>query len=380
MFESILFRPNSSRKYPIDYGQLIESLFFYQKTILHIGRGEIRSLYDLTDVDVLVELFKNPTLSVYYNNSHVGVVNDQNIRTVDSFGLADLDLEKELFTESYAYKGDKKRSQIFAHKLSRLIPIHSLPKEFNSELNTQLKDDDFRNNILKQIIKYYQPNLNFEDIRYELEFLDVNSFKIHSNFEQIGIDSKLLTVDSPILALVNACEDLLVAGENNSEILLPEYNSIMAQVKVNKIIQKTVKSQEEIQAFNHYAYNESWALREAINSKRLHIKAILPTLRNASRYKEWLEDLPNDGNLLREYIAKVEEKSILEKLPSKAIRFYIYNGLSILLSQLDQNVGITTAIGLNAFDTFLFEKLLNQWKPNQFVEKELIPLINENPH
>ena len=304
MFESIIIRPNSSRKYPIDYGQLIESLFFYQKTILHIGRSEIRSLFDLTDIDVLVELFKNPALSVYYNNSHVAIINNDDIRSVDSFGLANLDLEKELYEESFIYKGDKKRSQIFAHKLSRSIGIHSLPKEFNSELNDQLKDDDLRNNILKQTIKYYQPDLKFDDIRYELEFLNSNNFRVHSNFERMGVDSKLLTNDSPILALINACEDLHVAGENNSEILLPDYNSKMTQVKVNKVIQKTIKSQEEIHAFNHYTYDKSWALREAINSKRLHIKAILPTLRKASRYKEWLKDLPNDGNLLREYIAK----------------------------------------------------------------------------
>ena len=53
MFESIIIRPNSYLNHPLDYGQLIENLFFYKKTIAHIGRNEIKTLFSLAEVDVL---------------------------------------------------------------------------------------------------------------------------------------------------------------------------------------------------------------------------------------------------------------------------------------------------------------------------------------
>ena len=57
MFESIIIRPNSSRSHPLDFGQVIENLFFYGKTIVHIGIDQIKHLYQLADVDVLKEPF-----------------------------------------------------------------------------------------------------------------------------------------------------------------------------------------------------------------------------------------------------------------------------------------------------------------------------------
>ncbi len=101
MFDSILFRPNSAREYPLDFGQIIESLFFYNKTIVHIGRGEIRTLFDLADVDVIEELFKFQYLEVYFNNSHAAIINHSDgIYSLDSFSLSNVDIEKELYEQS----------------------------------------------------------------------------------------------------------------------------------------------------------------------------------------------------------------------------------------------------------------------------------------
>lgn len=44
MFESILIRPNEDRNHPLNCGQVIENMFFYNKTIVHIGRSDIKKL------------------------------------------------------------------------------------------------------------------------------------------------------------------------------------------------------------------------------------------------------------------------------------------------------------------------------------------------
>lgn len=376
MFESILIRPNSSRSHPLDYGQMIENLFFYNKTIVHIGRNEIRTLFDLVDVYVLEELLKLSYLEVYYNNSHCGIINRDGILSLDSFGLADVDIEKELYEESYKYRHDKSRSKKFAKKLSRLIKIYELPNALNKSFTEQVKDEKFRRDVLIETVKRFPPieKVDLDKLRYELEFIDDLNFKIHTN---IPFDEKNSTSDTTILSIINCVEDMQVMSEFSSEISLPEYNSAIIRIKTNSLLNKTIKFKKEIEVFNHYVFDESWALREAINNKDLHVKAILPALRNAQKYKEWLHELPSDSNLMREYQEKVEEKNILESLPFKAIKFYLFTGIETILGYVNPEISIPISLGLNAFDTFLFDNIYKQWKPNQFIEKELRPLIKK---
>jgi hypothetical protein len=376
MFESIIIRPNSGRDYPIDYGQMIENLFFYKKTIVHIEREEIRSLFDLADVDVLEKLLGHPCLSVYFNNSFTGVSNKEGIYSVSDWGLADLDIEKALYEESFAYRRDAIKSRKFSKKLSRLIKPYDLPPKFSSILNQELRNVDFRNEILKETIKIQYPELSlkFEDVRYELEYLNEREFKIHTNIE-FQKTNKIL-IDSPILALINACEDLQVMSEYSSEISLPDYNANMLRIKVTNALEKSTKSLKEIDVFNHHLYDKSCALREAINSKRIHVKAALNVLAKADKYKHWLNDLPNDSNLLNEYWAKIQEKTVLEKLGFKSMKFYFLNTLNVILNQLPPEVAIPATVAVSAFDTFLIDLIVQKkWTPSQFINNSLRPMV-----
>lgn len=380
MFEAITIRPNSYRNHALDYGQLIENLFFYKKTIAHIGRHEIKSLFDLADVDVLVELLKYPGFSIYYNNSHVGIANQNDERYVDSFGLANLDLEKELYQESFNYKKDEGRSKKFSKKIARLLNVYQLPVHFSSTLNEQIKNEDFRQTVLLESLKYHYSDFKFDprDLRYELEFSNDKTFKLHNNFADLGIDTQVYSADTAILAILNACAELQIMLENQSEISLSDFDSKILRAKITSVIDQNTKSKKEIEVFSHYVFDDSWSLKEAINSKRIHIKAALQILRKADKYKDWLHDLPNNANLIREYVAKVSEKTVFETFPAKAARFYLFNGLTEILGQINPGVAVPVAIAINAFDSFIVENLSKKWKPNQFIENELRPLVKNN--
>ena len=114
MFDSIIIRPNSSRSHALDCGQMVENLFFIKKTIVHIGRPEIKSLFNLAETDVLEQLLKLPSISIYFNNSHAAICRNDKVRSVDSIGLAELDIEKELQEESLSESNDEFKSRKFA--------------------------------------------------------------------------------------------------------------------------------------------------------------------------------------------------------------------------------------------------------------------------
>jgi hypothetical protein len=290
------------------------------------------------------------------------------------FGLSNLDIEKELYQEAFSYKGDDLKSRKFAKKLSRLIQVHELPDGFVNSLQNEIRDEAFIEETFREILRERLPNIaNNRDLRYELEFLNNANFKIHTNVDTKN--NNVFTVETPILATISAIEDMQVMANNSSEISLPEFNATILRHKANQILKKSGRAKQEIDSFNRMAFDESWALREAINSNRIHVKAILKTLDKAAKYKEWLQGIEDDANIIREYIAKVEEKSILEELPSKAVRFYIVAGLGMILGAVNSIAAITVSTALTAFDTFFLENLGKKWKPNQFIENELRPLV-----
>ena len=176
------------------------------------------------------------------------------------------------------------------------------------------------------------------------------------------------------MSLMICCWNIYAMSEYSSELSTSEYKSSLIRLKLNEVVKRSVKAEKEINVFNHFVFDESRALREAINSKALHVKAILKVLDNAAKYKEWLSGLEEDSNLMQEYVDKIEERNILERLPFKALRFYMFTGLPQIAGAINPELGIASEIALGAFDTFLIEKFTQKWKPSQFVE-ELRPLV-----
>ena len=88
------------------------------------------------------------------------------------------------------------------------------------------------------------------------------------------------------------------------------------------------------------------------------------------RKSEWLKQKDPDTNLVREYYQAVTESTWIDKLPGKGARFSIFTGAGILIDSFLTG-GISTAIGvaLGLGDTFLLDKIVKGWKPNQYIDQ-----------
>lgn len=103
-----------------------------------------------------------------------------------------------------------------------------------------------------------------------------------------------------------------------------------------------------------------------VNSSERGIKEILALLDSARRFKEWLRDRPADANLMKEYYNAIRKDSWIDGLPSKAVRWLLFNPLAALVPG-----GALVGLGISAADTFLVDKIAQGWKPSQFVEGPL---------
>ncbi len=82
------------------------------------------------------------------------------------------------------------------------------------------------------------------------------------------------------------------------------------------------------------------------------------------------------SDLLKEYFKAIGQKSFIETLPGKILRFTICSGLGIAAGYALPIVEASiTGLCLNACDSFLLDKLTTGWKPNQYIEGDVQRLL-----
>jgi hypothetical protein len=116
-----------------------------------------------------------------------------------------------------------------------------------------------------------------------------------------------------------------------------------------------------------------------INSGERTLPEFLRLVRDAEQFRKWLHSQNPDASLLREYQAAATAKTWADKLPTKGIRFAIATGLG-LAGEVVMPTGISTMAGIaiGAGDTFLLDKIVKGWRPNQFIENRMRSFVKGN--
>ena len=149
------------------------------------------------------------------------------------------------------------------------------------------------------------------------------------------------------------------------------------EIEISEIIKKRGKSENEINLFEDYILENCYSLGNAFNEGVISRTDLIKILEKSDKFREWLEKIPEEKNLLGEYNKAILEKDLSDKLPIKTARFVIFEGIGITLDVLGAGgIGTTIATGLSAFDNFVLDKLIDRkWKPNQFIDETLRPKI-----
>ena len=106
---------------------------------------------------------------------------------------------------------------------------------------------------------------------------------------------------------------------------------------------------------------------------------MVQVIRKAEEFKTWLQGVESNSDLLKEYYQAVTKETKLEKLPGKSVRFSLFTGLGLAAdATFTGGLGTLAGVSLGALDTFYLDKLIAGWKPNQFIEEEVLPLVRES--
>ena len=179
---------------------------------------------------------------------------------------------------------------------------------------------------------------------------------------------------------LDARKELTLAADMNTELWVGDGLSAILQQRVKTILEATTKSKDSIAYFHNVEF-EGRRFREAVNSSERTGAELIALLRDEEtiKFKKWLANQKPDGHLIQEYDRAVFGRhGWIERLPFKLGKIATFAGIGGLLdlglgtmglaSLAAAGVSAASDVAVGATDEFVLSKLLDGWKPNQFIE------------
>ena len=141
---------------------------------------------------------------------------------------------------------------------------------------------------------------------------------------------------------------------------------------MNGILDRYRRNVSQICTFQDFVFDDGRAISEAVNSGQRSFKDLLKLLDQADKFRAWVKSKPPDVNLAKEYLREITKSSWVDKLPGKSSRWAFFTGAGFILDALGAGgVGTATGLVLSAADSFILDRIIKGWKPNQFIEGPL---------
>lgn len=391
MFESIGIRRinHSDTTNPIDIGFIAESMLFYKNVRILADHVILKKLVRDIDPDDLLELLKQGYLEIEYIANGPGIASEStslgDLKNVVLFGLVKNveDIMFETIFESSGRRGYSKRS---SNKIASFIKTTNFDKQLENEIIQDFQNPDYLNesvrSILNDLVPEFKLNGNFKFIQHKtakglITETDLDFKAINKIYHKYIPPSHSTINDAYLLShIANIRTEVHAATKYNSEIATDYIYSNVMRIFFNNVIDKLNKSGTKIDFFQDFVFDGGKDIRSVINSKEKSMKDILKVLGQAKKFKNWLGQIDNDKDLIKEYYKEVTASSFVDKLPGKSVRWAIFTGAGLALDTVATGgLGTLTGLALGAGDAFILDKLIQKWKPNQFVDNELKKLV-----
>lgn len=392
MFDSITYKNAIGPGPLIDIGALAEGLLFYGRVAIVGNSGTIKDLLARVPPFILLSLLRDGRLEFHYLGDQTGVSalpmnNGRSLHNLIRFSSPDHTIERigpQAFKDAAGSTG---QARVGASQFARLLrPLDH--GAFDQESVLQAFSDHQAIEIsVKSLIRAVVPSFTFSnEPRFRIE-RENGGFYVDTNIDFVGLNehyhkivpaSHSTLTEAYILSLLQgAYEATFFAGALNTEIAVHPIERVVQASAVEAIVHRHTKSASQIESFIDLTLADGHAIREAVNSGFVSFSSVVKLLDSADKFRHWLQQQPADANLIRAYYQEAIKDSWVEKLPGKSMRWGIFTGIGLGIDALGAG-GLGTALGVavSAVDSFLLDKLVNGWKPHQFVEGDLKVLFS----
>ncbi len=382
MFESItITRHNSySTDKPIDIGLLIECLFFYRKVIVVCDYEVLTQIYSYFGGENLHRLLNEGYLDLFYLESNVGIITNEGLHDVTEFDSPQHRFQDKIREICIDARGGKSAGRRLAQRLEKSIKVSKSRKKVLEGAREAILNTRYAGSSARIILNELVPTIaEIEPFRFEPHlcergiFIDTNiDFqKVNQAYHKLVSPTHSTISSAYILAhMLKLEEELFFSSSNLSELSCSSLSSRLGIIKINYLIERSLKSEVNLDNFKRIILEDVKAIREAVNKNEVDLNKLFSVLEKSKKFKDSIKILSPDEDLCKHYLKEITKEDFFERLPGKALRYSFFKAIDIAADFiLPKAVGDVISHGLGIVDSFLFDQVIGGWKPHQYIRE-----------
>lgn len=383
-FGRICIPPLRDGQKSYDIGQLSESLVFYDEVIILMNPSSVKGFFQECKPETLFELHEMGHVNIVYLEHLYGTIRrnkdtilaqfDNGVISSDKMNLPRVSQEALM-----EVSGKRGRGRRMAGHFADIVEVVSYPENTTQEIRNELKDGKYIEDYISHILEINGVSLDNSDPIFRFNEKLEKGYTVTTNIDFDEMESKgideLSRPETLLTKYGTAVANLALWSDLDAEAAVHSHESRVLSSRVSSMLKQRVEADKQISVFQDFTLDNSRAIREAINSGRKDLVDLLPVLEEAEKFKDWAQDSP-DEDLLRSYFQEVTAESWVDRLPAKSSRWVLFTGAGIVADAFGTaGAGTAAGVALSAFDNLLLDRLLEGWKPNQFVEGKLSEFV-----
>jgi hypothetical protein len=397
MFESIVVRSRSSTQEDVDLGLLAEALLFYQNVSLIVDSRSLASLLGRIGPDSLLRVMSRIDVKQSFLPYNIGVqtANVGGLAISRPIAFSRISKEKGRYSreDDIALTVERTLGKSWASRRTAKALIQCLPLDRSVENVTSMINEDFRdtafvNRAALLALHALVPNVSIHKNAYFFPIEVSGGFMVDTNlsFQEINVEyhkfvpPKHSSISPPLLLsiLSDARSDLALSAGHMGELLTTSLSSKILELKFKMMLEKRLRMSEEIEVFQR-TYLTAKSIREAINSGQQSFAKFLDLLEKSDKFKKFPKEAHPSEGLAKEFYNSATGGTWAEALPTKTVRIAFFTGAGALTELLaPTGLGLAAGVALSTADSFLVDRILKGWRPNQFVERYLRPFVGSD--
>ncbi|MDE3108917.1 MAG: hypothetical protein KGL02_03150 [Acidobacteriota bacterium] len=389
MFDSICLGRNDFLGGTIDFGRLAEALVFYRQVHFLADRETFASLVRTCGIDVVLELSDLGALHIHYSENLTAVGTLDISTPAERHALAIIKGQHQnfltdatQFLDSYCGSSGKGRSKTL-RQFTRIVESFEHSAELLDHVRLDLLDPTYIRasvgGILASLAADYAPP---DPLVFDITRGADGFFRVTTNVDfaaaNVSYHRRVIPEHSTlspaflIAQLLGTRASLEAASRLSADLCLGPVSSVIGANKIASLIKAHENNTAARQHFTEMVIGNARAIGDAVTSGERNFADVLKLVKAGQKFKEWLKNQNQSFDLYQEYCREVTRVAWADKLPPKAMRWLLINAANIAVGATT-SPPIALAIGsvLSAADSFLLDRLLNGWRPNQFVDGPL---------
>lgn len=365
---------------------LLDMLLLYSEVNLMLDSISLKNILNILGISLLIELVENGRIKMYFKENVYGPAEVPNNEIfLDTFTSKSNSLEVILYNYNRQFCRNSVSNLSFSNKYCSYFHSYRHPVDFSNSLYSDLQKTKKLNKYFSIYNNSQTPGL-LDKIPLEIEFVPSGNFfrgnelykvNYHGDFEEFLKNYKQIlgysfSISSFLLNYGESKGDFLMASNFQSEVSNPINIDLFKEMSID-IVNKNRGSRHQLTNFNEYVLADLNSIGEAYLNQVISIDTLMEVYIKTESFRSHLRALPDDKNIVGEYElllsqdynVKNKSNKIFRFIGSKVISKLMEYGLKMVVPPLALDlVKECYSIGQDAFDTFVFDKIVRGWRPN----------------